>query len=48
MELIVPVICGVAGAIIAGSLGFGISDIQWWLIGIPWWLLSMMIGYKTN
>lgn len=48
MFILVPVVCGLIGAIIADSLGFGVSDAEWWLVCVPWWLLSAAINTQIN
>lgn len=40
----VPFLTGFAGAITANLLGYNITDYQWWLICLPWWLLGAALN----
>lgn len=44
MSLMVPFLTGFAGAIVANLIGYNITDYQWWLICLPWWLLGAVIN----
>lgn len=46
MRCIVPVLCGVVGAAVAGRTGFGygLGDLNFYLICIPFWILGGLIN----
>lgn len=48
MTILVPILCGGVGGLIANSLGFGIQDVQWWLVFLPWGLLSVSVNTQIN
>lgn len=48
MFILVPVLCGLIGAIIAGGLGFHVQDLQFYLVCLPWWLLAAAISAQLN
>lgn len=45
MGVIIPVVLGFAGAMIANKVGVNSSSLDWWLICCPWWLLAAAINY---